>query len=598
MKAIILAAGYGNRMRPLTNSKHKTLLKINEVTILNNIIDSLIKNKVHDICIVTGYRHNDIIDYLDSKYMVEDFKYIYNEDYKTTNNIYSLALAFENILIDDDILLIESDLIFEHHIISDLISDANKNVALVGKYQSGMDGTVVKIGDDKQILEVIPPHLQDIEFNFKDKYKTLNIYKFSKSFCKSTFSTFLTYYAKVINNNCYYELVLGMLIYMQQEKIYASIVENESWIEVDDTNDIRIAEFKFAKDRAKRDILNKSWGGYWNYNITDYCFIRNMYFPTQSMIAEAKNNFDQLIWNYGSSNEIVNTKMSNFLLVNNSNIVALNGASQIFPFIKAKYGHQKALIPSPTFGEYDRIFDNKTYYDGCYNHTQEDFLKLIEENQVIVIVNPNNPTGSVINSSDIIKYADNFQEKLFIIDESFIDFSDICSVIAILEEERRDNIIVVRSMSKSHGFPGVRLGYVYSTCKDIIGDIKKYIPIWNFNSIAEYFLEIMLKYRNQFKESINRTKKDRKNFTTMLANSQWVDSVMKSEANFILVQTKKEINKVADILLEKHNIYIRDISNKYNNPKTYFRFAVRTNSENESLVKLINDSYEYIKRNN
>ena len=176
-----------------------------------------------------------------------------------------------------------------------------------------MDGTVVKIGSKNKITEVIPPHLQDSDFSFSDKYKTLNIYKFSQDFTNNIFSKLLNYYSEVIDDNCYYELVLGILIYMQKEDIYSLSVDNKDWIEVDDTNDIRIAEYKFAKDE-KKDILGNAWGGYWNYDIIDFSFIRNMYFPTPSMIADVKNNIEELIWNYGSSNKIFNKKLSYYLL--------------------------------------------------------------------------------------------------------------------------------------------------------------------------------------------------------------------------------------------------------------------------------------------
>ena len=121
MIAIILAAGYGNRMRPLTDNEHKTLLKINDITIIDNIIDSLIDNAVNNIVVVTGYRSEELKNYLLNNYKDVNFQFINNKDFKTTNNIYSLSLAFKNIKIDSDIILIESDLIYDHKIICNLI---------------------------------------------------------------------------------------------------------------------------------------------------------------------------------------------------------------------------------------------------------------------------------------------------------------------------------------------------------------------------------------------------------------------------------------------------------------------------------------------
>ena len=588
MIAIILAAGYGNRMRPLTDNEHKTLLKINDITIIDNIIDSLIDNAVNNIVVVTGYRSEELKNYLLNNYKDVNFQFINNKDFKTTNNIYSLSLAFKNIKIDSDIILIESDLIYDHKIICNLINDSNKNVALVAKYHSGMDGTVVKIGTKNKITEVIPPHLQDSNFSFSDKYKTLNIYKFSKDFTNNIFSKLLNYYSEVIDDNCYYELVLGMLIYMQKEDIYSLLVDNRDWIEVDDTNDIRIAEYKFGKEK-KKEILGNAWGGYWNYEIVDFSFIRNMYFPTPSMIADVKNNIEELIWNYGSSNKIFNKKLSYYLLKDETKLCALNGAAQIYPFINNKYCDAKVLMPSPTFGEYEKIFNNKEYYkdDGLF-----DFKKIsnkIQNNDIIVFVNPNNPTGTFTKSENIYDLIKKHPKKLFIIDESFIDFSNSLSISEISGSELLDNFLIIKSMSKSHGFPGVRIGYVYSNNLNLISDIKKSLPVWNFNSFAEYFLEIMLKYRNEFKISIDKTINDRQEFIKNMKLQKWVNKVFDSNADFILVETDIKILNLVSILLHQDSIYIRDISTKFNNGKSYFRFAVRTSNENNLMISKINN---------
>ena len=588
MIAIILAAGYGNRMRPLTDNEHKTLLKINDITIIDNIIDSLIDNAVNNIVVVTGYRSEELKNYLLNNYKDVNFQFINNKDFKTTNNIYSLSLAFKNIKIDSDIILIESDLIYDHKIICNLINDSNKNVALVAKYHSGMDGTVVKIGTKNKITEVIPPHLQDSNFSFSDKYKTLNIYKFSKDFTNNIFSKLLNYYSEVIDDNCYYELVLGMLIYMQKEDIYSLLVDNRDWIEVDDTNDIRIAEYKFGKEK-KKEILGNAWGGYWNYEIVDFSFIRNMYFPTPSMIADVKNNIEELIWNYGSSNKIFNQKLSYYLLKDETKLCALNGAAQIYPFINNKYSDAKVLMPSPTFGEYEKIFNNKEYYKDNGLFDFKEISNKIQNNDIIVFVNPNNPTGTFTKSENIYDLIKKHPKKLFIIDESFIDFSNSLSISEISGSELLDNFLIIKSMSKSHGFPGVRIGYVYSNNLNLISDIKKSLPVWNFNSFAEYFLEIMLKYRNEFKISIDKTIYDRQEFIKNMKLQKWVNKVFDSNADFILVETDIKILNLVSILLHQDSIYIRDISTKFNNGKSYFRFAVRTSNENNLMISKINN---------
>ena len=142
MKAIILAAGYGNRMRPLTDNAHKTLLTIAGETIIGRILDGLCDNNITDFVIVTGYRHEELVGYCSKHYPRCSIQYVHNERFRETNNIFSMALAFEKIDIDSDIILIESDLIYEPSVIRRLLSSRYSNVALVDRYASGMDGTV------------------------------------------------------------------------------------------------------------------------------------------------------------------------------------------------------------------------------------------------------------------------------------------------------------------------------------------------------------------------------------------------------------------------------------------------------------------------
>ena len=296
MKALILAAGFGNRMRPLTNNQHKTLLSVSGLTILYRIIDSLLKRDICDICLVTGYRSAELREYLHTHFPEISFDFVHNDKYQTTNNIYSLALAFESLSITEDILLIESDLVYSPEVLDVAINSSYPNVALVSQYRTGLDGTVVAVKDNT-ITSVFPPHLQGNNFNLFDKYKTLNIYKFSHEFCNTQFKRLLVFYANAIDSNCYYELILGILIYMARETIYAEIVDNSLWAEVDDPNDLRIAEFQFNTN-ARLNIL-KSFGGYWNYILLDFACC-NMHFPPRSLLSEINNNLYPLLHNYGS----------------------------------------------------------------------------------------------------------------------------------------------------------------------------------------------------------------------------------------------------------------------------------------------------------
>lgn len=593
MKAIILTAGYGRRMRPLTDTNHKTLLKIAGVPIINRIIDVLLECNIRDIVIVTGYLKEKMEAHLNNAYPSINISYIHNERYAETNNIYSLALAIEHVTIDQDILLIESDLIFDPSVLKRLLNNNQKNVALVDKYGQGMDGTVVTVEDGK-VTNVIPPHLQAEDFDFSDKYKTLNIYKFSQEFASTIFKKLLSYYARVIDDNCYYELILGILIFMQREVIHAEILDNEKWAEVDDPNDLGLASFMFDKKR-QASVLQSTFGGYWNYDIIDFCFIRNMYFPTGAVLAEIKNNMEGLLHNYGSKQSILNQKLAYYLLCKKENIQVLNGASQAYPFLKHYFSDKKVLLPGPTFGEYNRIFPNASFYSDYDGFDTEEIAQKVEATDVIVFVNPNNPTGSCLSSNWIYGFAKNHPKKTIIVDESFIEFSCFKSMLDSLEKNPLDNVIIIKSLSKSLGMPGLRLGYMYSSNANFMTALQEETPIWNLNSMAEFFLEIVLKHRNSIKASFKQTIQDRVEFIQELKECALIEKVFPSEADFILVRlrgSRSLANKVVLQLLDVHKIFVKDISSKFPDGTAYLRLAVRLPEENKQLVACLKELVE------
>jgi len=587
MKALILAAGYGERMRPLTDDSHKALLEISGETIISRIVNGLGEVDITNIIVVLGYRDRELKEYLRQEHPTVNFHFIVNERYAETNNIYSLALALENLSIDDDIILIESDLVFRPDILRKLIDSSYANVALVDKYRTGMDGTVVKITGSR-ITEVIPPHLQSADFNFKDKYKTLNVYKFGKDFINGNFKKIITYYAKTIDDNCYYELILGLLIYMQQEGIHSEIVEGENWAEVDDPNDLSNAEFLFNVS-SRLDILESSFGGYWNYDVLDFCFIRNMYFPSDSMISEMKGSFNKLIHNYGSKQKILNRKLSYAILCDEDKVQLLNGASQIYPVLQSLYGYQKVLLPQPTFGEYTRVFSNVEIYGDSVGINISEVEAKLGNVDLAVFVNPNNPTGTTLKTDWIYLLAKEKPEKLFVVDESFIDFSDQPTIISLLEKQPLENIFVITSLSKTWGVPGVRLGYCYTPNKKLMSHIRASTPIWNSNSFAEFYLEIFLKHKGAFNESLRKTKEDREVFAGMLKSLSVVDTVYPSGANFLLVRLTgngEQADRLVKQMLE-HNIFMKDVSPKFSDNRGYLRFAVRRFNDHEILLYLL-----------
>ena len=192
MQAIILAAGMGKRLKELTQNNTKCMVKVNGVTLIDRMLHQIERQHMSRIVIVVGYEGKKLIDYIGTLGISTPIVFINNPIYDKTNNIYSLALVKEW-LCKEDTVLFESDLIFEDAVLDALLADPRDTLALVDKYESWMDGTCVKLSDDDTIEAFVPG--KKFKFNeIKDYYKTVNIYKFSKSFSETHYVPFLNAY--------------------------------------------------------------------------------------------------------------------------------------------------------------------------------------------------------------------------------------------------------------------------------------------------------------------------------------------------------------------------------------------------------------------
>lgn len=589
MKALILAAGYGQRMRPLSDSVHKTMLDVGGQTIIDRILYGLRLHGVSDVWIVTGYRAEELCEHVSVHHQDLKFHFVHNERFDKTNNIYSMALAFEQMTFEDDLILIESDLIYEPAVLDRLLKSGRENVALVDHYRPGMDGTVVTLNSAHVVTQVIPPSLQSDNFDYRDKYKTLNIYRFSKEFCATTLRRLLTYYARVIDDNCYYELILGMLIYMQQAEIHAEILAGEQWNEIDDPNDLRLAEFTF-RPSLRYAFLEESWGGTWGTGVLDFAFIRNMHFPTPAMISELRLHLPDLLHTYGSTQSIVNTKLAWALNWEAEHTHALAGASQCYPWLRRLFAGKRALIPAPTFGEYSRVFPHAQCYGDAPGVQWSEIEAKARESDVVVFVNPNNPTGTTLETSGVEDFCRRNTDKIVIVDESFLDFSDQISITNFAGRGQLENVIVLRSLSKSLGVPGMRIGALYTANAEVAAWVRDETPIWNINSVGENYMEIMLKNRPQLAASYVRTKEERADLSAILGRLPIVSEVYPSGANFLLVRLKysaADAERLAARLAERRKLHVKNVSSKFEGGDGYWRIAVRTPEDHGTLYSAI-----------
>lgn len=600
MQAVILAAGMGKRLGELTKNNTKCMVKINGISLINRLLEQLSKLSLNKIIIVIGYEGEKLKNYLGYSYKTIEIEYIENPIYNKTNNIYSLYLAKEKLL-EDDTILIESDLIFEDSIFTLLEQSSYPNVAVVAKYESWMDGTMVRIDNENNIINFIPQKA----FRYEDialYYKTVNIYKFSKEFARNQYIPFLEAYIHALGNNEYYEQVLRVITILDNCNLKALILNNEKWYEIDDIQDLDIAETIFSNDNERLSKYQQRYGGYWRFpGLLDFCYLVNPFFPPQKMKDELRSNFDRLLMEYPSGMKINSLLIAKYFNIKQNYVCVGNGAAELIKSLMSQLNGKIGII-SPTFEEYPNrksTNDIITFYPQNKNFSYEiKELQTFYENKNIsslLIVNPDNPSGNFIPPKELLTLAQWTKNKniQLIIDESFVDFSDASTNNTLLQDnilEEFTNLIVIKSISKSYGVPGIRLGVIASADTNLINFIKKDVSIWNINSFGEYYMQIFGKYESDYKLACQKFIQERERFYQQLTKISYL-RIIPSQANYFLceVYSPYTSRSITELLLNKYNILIKDCSNKKGfNHKNYIRIAVRSKFDNDQLVSALN----------
>ena len=576
-------------MRPLTDGCHKTLLPVNGVTLIGSLLATLESAGIRKVLIVTGYDAERVEQHVRERFDHLALRFVHNEQYDVTNNIVSLAIAFEHLTLEEELLLIEADLVMDAVILQRLITSPHAEAALLDRHRPGMDGTVVTV-EAGVVTSVIPPHQQGADFNFSEKYKTLNVYKFSANFCQRVFAGLLRYYAGAVDGTCYYELILGILIYLKQVRIHAVMVEaGERWAELDDPVDLRVARWIFEpKDR--RRILEETMGGFWAFDVLDFCFLRNMHFPPPAMLGELRRNLPALLYNYGSVQAVLDEKLAWWLLCQPGRATAVNGLSQVYPWLSRRLKNRRILLPNPTFGEYARGFPLHATYPDNFAINLQDVERKLRDADICIVVSPNNPTGTEVDIGALFDLIERHPTKLFLVDESFQGFNTQLSLVSWLEKTPLPNVLVLASLSKTMGVPGIRLGYVYTCDPTWRQALLEELPIWNLNAVAEALLELSLKFRNEWRASLQTTRHDRAVFADELRACPVVEKVVEGGGNFVVAAMKEAATPpggFAEWLLQEHNIYVKDISRRINDGRAWLRLAVRLPEENRQLVEAL-----------
>jgi len=601
MQAIILAAGMGRRLGELTKQNTKCMVPVNGVRLIDRLLGQLAGLQLQRVIIVVGYKGQELKDYIGQRYDGQlNIQYAENPIYDKTNNIYSLSMVKEQ-LQEDDTLLIESDLIFSDKLFQMIIENPYPNLALVAKYETWMDGTMVRLDAENNIVNFVPKDAFDYD-DVDSYYKTVNIYKFSKDFLGNKYVPFLDAYTKAVGNNEYYENVLRIISMLNSHNMKALPIGHERWYEIDDKQDLDIAEALFADDK---DVLRKfygRYGGYWRFpQMLDFCYLVNPYFPSKRMKDELRSNFDTLLTEYPSGMKINTLIASKCFGVSEPYIVPGNGAAELIKILMESDTQGKTGFIRPTFEEYPNRFDKNLQVtfvpqNDEYRYTADDLMTFFGDKdiQTLMLINPDNPSGNYIPKADVLRLAAWCEEKniRLVVDESFVDFSVDYATNSLLSDELLEaypHMAVMKSISKSFGVPGLRLGILASANKDLIARIKKEVSIWNLNSFAEFFMQIYNKHEKDYQKACEQFVCERADFEQQLRTIPFF-RVMPSQANYFLCEVLPpySASEIVINMLRKHNILTRDCSGKPGlDNRQYMRIAVRNHEDNTRLVEAL-----------
>ena len=339
--------------------------------------------------------------------------------------------------------------------------------------------------------------------------------------------------------------------------------------------------------------------GYQNSkDIIDFCFISNPYYPTPEMLNDLKENLPILLKSYPSSNPMMSQKyLAELLQLKPENLIVGNGATELIVAMNTTL-IDRIAVPVPTFGEYIEKLrqqrDAELYLlraEDNYRLNLDDYLAWVRARGLksLLIINPGNPTGQLFSLDAMFEFLQQTKDmELIVVDESFIDFAAEAVPSVLPLAARFSNLLVVRSMSKHCGVPGLRLGYCYSENLYVLNRMRRFIPTWNLNSVAQYFLSMLASTDAAYHESRKR----------LISDVRWLyDRLLETPgivpyptgANFVLLKITSGMTSVElqTRLLKEHRMYVRDCSNKIGMDKYHVRVASQGREKDGQLVKAL-----------
>jgi NDP-sugar pyrophosphorylase family protein len=244
--AIILAAGLGSRLRPLTDARPKPLVEVHGTPILHNALSNLASLGVVETTVVVGYRKDDIMRSCGSTFDGMKVTYVESSEFERTGSAYSLWLARDTLL-DGDLFLLEGDVFFERSALARLL-DHEGDVAALDVFDEMMSGSAVTLSDDGHVRE-FRMNQSIADLSAEPLYKTINLFRFGKDTLREHLVPRLDHVFACGGSKAYVEQVLASLIADGELRIKAALCDDLRWFEIDSTADLCVAERIFRGQR-------------------------------------------------------------------------------------------------------------------------------------------------------------------------------------------------------------------------------------------------------------------------------------------------------------------------------------------------------------
>ena len=331
--------------------------------------------------------------------------------------------------------------------------------------------------------------------------------------------------------------------------------------------------------------------------VIDFCFIANPYYPTPAMVDALMREVPRLIKHYPSSNPQASAHhLAAVLHVDPAHLIIGNGATELITELCHRLVPNLG-VPIPTFGEYIEKIDAdrlRLYPLQAVANYQLDLGAYLawlrrEELRAALVINPHNPTGQLFPRAEMEAFLTAARDlDLVIVDESFIDFAaeDVPSLLPVAD--RFPQLVIVRSMSKHCGVPGLRLGYCYSVNDRMVATLRQALPTWNLNTLAEFFLSLLPSTDADYHASRRRVIEDVRHLAAGLARIDGI-TVYPTGANFVCFRidagmTARELQRR---LLVEHGLYVRDCSNKVGMDRFHIRVATQGRDHDARLIEVL-----------